>query len=158
MGIEIERKYLVADATWRESKVPGRKIVQAYLASTDILVFRVRILDDIEAYLTIKGGRTGISRPEFEYEIPLRDARQLVAMASDAIVEKTRYRISVGTHVWEVDEYAGANTGLITAEIELSEESEDFQRPAWLGIEVSGQPRYGNASLAVRPYADWSSQ
>ncbi len=127
---------------------------QGYLASSERAVVRVRV-DGARGVLTIKGRTDGISRAEFEYEIPADDARQMLSTLAGAVVEKTRYRIPHGEHVWEVDVFSGANAGLVVAEIELSSPDEPFDRPSWLGAEVSHDPRYRNSLLAVEPFTRW---
>ncbi len=156
MGIEIERKFLTASDAWRAG-AQGRRYRQGYLAADPGCTVRVRVVDD-EAWLTIKGPTQGLSRSEFEYPIPVADAVDLLAsLCQQPVIDKTRYRIVHGHHVWEIDEFHGANAGLVIAEIELASESEAFARPAWLGAEVSADPRYFNSNLARSPYRDWSA-
>lgn len=160
MAIEIERKFLVVDATWRTMADAGTRYRQGYLSrvtGADAVRSSVRIrTDGTRAYLNIKSATLGIRRQEYEYPLPLADADAMLAdLCVGAIVEKTRYRVPVGRHVWDVDVFAGANAGLIVAEIELSREEETFERPAWVGKEVSGDPRYYNVCLAERPYSSW---
>lgn len=155
MGIEIERKFLVVSEQWRAQADAGTDFRQGYLAGGEKSSVRVRIEGD-RANLNIKSATLGIRRQEFEYPVPLADARELLAGLCDgAVVEKTRYHVPVGGHVWEVDVFAGDNAGLIVAELELSSEDEAFERPAWLGDEVSRDPRYYNVSLVRQPYKDW---
>ena len=117
---------------------------------------RVRIIDET-ARLTIKGRPTELVRREFEYEIPRDDARTLLdEFCGDRIVEKTRYEVDIGDHVWEIDEFEGPNEGLVVAEVELDDADESFERPDWIGEEVTGEVRYYNARLAESPYADWN--
>ncbi len=154
MATEIERKFLLANDGWRAGAV-GRRYRQGYLSTDKARTVRVRAIDE-EAYLTIKGATEGLSRLEFEYPIPAADAEALLEqLCEQPIIDKTRYRISHGAHVWEVDEFHGANAGLIVAEIELGSEDEAFERPEWIGEEVSGDPRYFNSNLIAHPYSDW---
>jgi adenylate cyclase len=155
MGVEIERKFLVADTAFL-SGLAGERLQQAYIAVTEHATVRVRIGGD-RAWLTLKGRSEGIRRREFEYEIPLTHAAVCIAeLSSGPIVDKTRYRVAHRAHVWEVDVFHGENEGLVIAEIELSHDDEVFECPAWLGAEVSGDPRYYNSSLASRPYRSWN--
>lgn len=154
MGKEIERKFLVKGDAWK-SLATGRRYRQGYLNSAKERTVRVRTIDD-RAFLTVKGPNTGITRSEFEYEIPLEDARAMLdALAERPLIEKTRYKIASGGHVWEVDEFEGENQGLVVAEIELSAEGESFEKPEWIGEEVSDDPRYYNSSLVAHPYSSW---
>lgn len=153
MPIEIERKFLVKNDDWRSQAV-GSLYCQGYLARDPARTVRVRIAGD-RAYLTIKGPSEGIRRAEFEYAIPVEDAEALLQLCDRAPLEKIRYRISADPFVWEIDEFLGANQGLLLAEIELQHADQDFPRPAWLGMEVSGDPRYYNAALVEHPYSQW---
>jgi adenylate cyclase len=150
MGTEIERKFLVKDSELKFLEgVAGKKILQGYVFSDEAVSVRVRTKGD-KAFLTIKGAAEGISRAEFEYEIPWDDAEAMLDKVCQAgKVIKTRYELPSGPHVWEVDVFEGALAGLVVAEIELSSEDEAFERPDWLGEEVSDDPRYLNARLAV---------
>ncbi|OVE77053.1 adenylate cyclase [bacterium E08(2017)] len=151
MGIEIERKFLVV------GEVPdgeSSEICQAYLCADIERTIRVRI-DDQVATLTIKGKTEGLSRSEYEYEIPLEDARELMELALGQPVRKTRTRIPHGNHVWEVDVFHDANEGLCVAEVELAAEDEVVELPDWVGDEVSGDGRYRNSYLAKHPYSEW---
>ncbi len=153
MATEIERKFLVPG---RFPDCPGRAIVQAYLNLDPERTVRVRIEED-EANLNIKGKSTseGLARPEFEYPIPRADARTMLELAEGSPVEKVRHRLPAGPHTWEIDVFHGDNEGLVVAEIELTSEAEAFERPEWLGEEVTHDHRYKNASLAQRPWRDW---
>lgn len=153
MGIEIERKFLVCDPSVIAA-VSGVRISQGYLSLDPDRAVRVRVAEN-GAWLTIKGRGKGISRAEFEYAIPLEDARQLLAFCKGSIVDKTRHKISHAGHVWEVDVFHGENHGLVMAEIELDSEEEEIELPEWIGAEVSEDPRYFNAKLASEPYAGW---
>lgn len=146
--IEIERKFLVDKSQW-VAPDGGCYFQQGYLSEGGCTL-RVRIAQD-KAYLTIKGKTTGFSRAEFEYEIPLEEARQMMALSLYPPIEKIRYRVEVGGKLWEVDEFLGANKGLLMAEIELESEDETFEMPAWVGQEVTGDARYYNASLSKQP-------
>lgn len=153
MNIEIERKFLLKNDNWREGAV-GVHYKQAYLNEKGDNTVRVRIEGD-KAKLTIKGKSSNISRLEFEYDIPMEDAEALFTLAKTPIVEKYRYKIMYAGNCWEVDEFLGLNRGLVVAEIELESETQSFEKPDWIGIEVSGDKRYTNANLARKPYCEW---
>lgn len=160
MAIEIERKFLVLDDRWRAAADGGTRLRQGYLnrvSGAEAARGSVRVrTDGSQAFLNIKSATLGIRRQEYEYAIPLADAEAMLAeLCVGAVVEKTRYHITVGTHRWEIDVFAGENAGLTVAEIELQDEAEAFERPAWLGEEVSGDPRYYNVCLADHPYTRW---
>lgn len=152
MGVEIERKFLVRGDDWRQGE--GRYLCQAYLNRDPARTVRVRI-DGEQAFLTIKGRSVGATRSEFEYAIPVADARALLALADGPAVEKRRHLVPMGELVWEVDEFLGANAPLVVAEIELPREDQPFERPAWVGEEVTQDPRYFNSALAARPFSTW---
>lgn len=160
MAIEIERKFLVTRDSWRARADAGARYRQGYLTRVTgpgavPSSIRVRLQGE-RAFLNIKSATLGIRRQEFEYEIPRADAEALLAtQCVGAIVEKTRYHVPAGRHTYEVDVFEGDNAGLIVAEIELADEAEDFERPDWLGEEVSADPRYYNVCLADRPYRSW---
>lgn len=154
MGIEIERKFLVGGDGWRQQAASHTRFSQGYLSRDPARTVRVRIAGDA-AFLTIKGATTGATRAEFEYAVPLADAQQLLAMCDGPVVEKVRHLCPFEGMTWEVDEFLGANAGLVVAEIELDAEGQAFARPAWLGAEVTGDARYVNANLAVRPFTSW---
>jgi adenylate cyclase len=156
MGTEIERKFLVKSDAWRAGAATQSVLRQGYLASDGGNTVRVR-LDDRRAWLTVKGPSEGCRRAEFEYELPLEEAEELLELCGNRVVEKMRSRVPVGLHVWEVDEFAGRNAGLTVAEIELSSESEAVHMPDWVGREVTGDRRFDNASLSRCPLADWSA-
>ena len=143
--IEIERKFLVNKTLW-QAPDKGCYFQQGYLAEKGCTL-RVRIAED-KAYLTIKGKTEGISRAEFEYEIPLEDARRLMKLCLYPPIEKIRYKVEVGDKIWEVDEFLGAHQGLLMAEVELQSEDETFEMPIWAGKEVTGDARYYNSSLS----------
>lgn len=156
MAIEVERKFLVTDESWRAAVTSSTAIMQGYLASTPSATVRVRVRGD-HAFLTIKGATAGVSRSEYEYPIPLADAAQMLReLASGPVIEKVRHLIPVGEHVWELDVFAGDNEGLVVAEVELGAEDEAFQKPEWAGAEVSDDPRYFNVNLASHPYREWA--
>ncbi|MBU0945192.1 MAG: CYTH domain-containing protein [Proteobacteria bacterium] len=151
MGVEIERKFLVKDNSWMQG-AKGKLYCQGYLSREKERTVRVRRVED-EAFLTIKGGSDGPSRLEYEYAIPLADGQELLDnLCQQPLIEKVRYRVPYAEMVWEVDEFRGANTGLVVAEIELISPEQEILRPPWLGEEVTGDSRYYNSSLVVRPY------
>lgn len=153
MNIEIERKFLLKNDNWREGAV-GVHYKQVYLNEKGDNTVRVRIEGE-KAKLTIKGKSSNISRLEFEYDIPMEDAEALFTLAKTPIVEKYRYKIMYAGNCWEVDEFLGLNRGLVVAEIELESETQSFEKPDWIGMEVSGDKRYTNANLARKPYCEW---
>jgi CYTH domain-containing protein len=154
MGTEIERKFLVADGNWRAGAT-GTVYRQGYLSTVKERTVRVRVVGD-DATLTIKGVTVGATRTEYEYSIPVADAdHMLEELCEQPIIDKTRYEIEHAGLVWEIDEFAGANAGLIVAEVELESEDQVFDVPAWAGLEVTDDPRYFNANLIARPYSTW---
>ena len=153
MGKEIERKFRVIKDTWRNVK--GTRYRQGYLNSAKERNVRVRTMED-KACLTIKGIAIGASRLEFEYEIPLQDALELLEICEKPLIEKRRYKILEGGFIWEVDEFFGENQGLIVAEVELVNEDQEFPKPDWVGEEVTGDPSYFNSNLIKNPYINWS--
>ena len=155
---EIERKFLVTDDTYRTLAYDQSEILQGYICSGHGHTVRVRTRGD-KGYLTIKGPSTdGISRLEWEKEITLLDARELFALCQSGRIEKTRYLVHNGKHTIEVDEFHGDNEGLVFAEIELTDVNEEFLRPAFLGEEVTGNPRYYNAYISKHPYPTWDKE
>jgi adenylate cyclase len=155
MATEVERKFLIKNDAWRDQVESEVHIMQGYLANNAGLTVRVRVKGD-EAFLTVKGATEGISRAEFEYPIPVEDAESMLEeLAISPPVDKVRYKIPVGDHVWELDVFAGENAGLVMAEVELGAEDEAFEMPAWAGEEVSADPRYYNVNLARNPYKRW---
>ncbi|WP_457426801.1 CYTH domain-containing protein [Roseateles sp. P5_E7] len=154
MGIEIERKFLVTGDGWREQAASQTRFSQGYLSRDPARTVRVRIAGDA-AFLTIKGTTRGATRAEFEYAVPLADAQQLLALCGGPVVEKIRHLCPHEGMTWEVDEFLGANAGLVVAEIELDAEGQAFASPSWLGDEVTGDGRYVNANLAVKPFTSW---
>lgn len=156
MAIEIERKFLVDKHAWEQSgKGESARICQAYLANDALKVVRIRIYGE-RAFITIKAHTAGMLRPEYEYEIPVTDADEMIQSLSDSKIEKVRYRVPFEGKIWEVDEFAGENDGLIIAELELDSVDESFDMPSWLGKEVTDDPRYYNASLVLKPYLTWT--
>lgn len=153
MPLEIERKFLVSGHAWHSADAVLYR--QGYLNRDKQRTVRVRIAGD-RAFLTIKGVSSGATRVEFEYEIPVSEAAQLLTLCDGPLIEKTRHRVTVGPHVWEVDEFHGDNDGLVVAEIELGSEDEAFARPEWVTVEVTEDARYYNSNLAVRPFRTWS--
>ena len=148
MPKEIERKFLVSGNGWRKRADRGKVIRQAYLALTDTISLRVRVIGNAKAYITVKGARFGATRSEFEYPIPLKDARALMKLRTGSVIEKRRYVVRVGKARYEVDVFKGKHLGLVIAEIELPTEQAGFERPVWLRKEVTGEKRYYNATLA----------
>ena len=156
MTVEIERKFLVKGDSW-QSLVTGKLYRQGYIPTQDgLTTVRVRVVGD-RGYLTIKGKTEGISRPEFEYAIPLEDAALMLEnLCKKPLIEKIRHRISLDNLTWEVDEFLGDNQGLIMAEIELEQEEQVITIPDWIGQEVTGDERYYNINLQKFPYKMWS--
>ncbi|MBI5450751.1 MAG: CYTH domain-containing protein [Gammaproteobacteria bacterium] len=156
MAQEIERKFLLINDDWRAQVSRQSYYRQGYLAGGERSSIRVRVADG-QAWLNIKSATLGIQRTEFEYQIPLADAQQMLdRFCLGAVIEKTRYFVTVAGHLWEIDVFDGANAGLVVAEIELDDEHEAFVRPAWLGAEVSDDPRYYNVCLVEHPYSQWN--
>lgn len=153
MPVEIERKFLVANDDWKQAVDSETVMEQGYLGG-DQCSIRVR-LEGEQARLNIKSLTRGIRRTEFEYPIDFADAKQMLRDFASNTVSKTRHYVQHGSHRWEIDVFAGANSGLVVAEIELDGEQESFQKPGWLGKEVSHDPRFLNVSLARHPYQDW---
>lgn len=155
MPIEIERKFLVRDGRWRAAVTRSLPMVQGYLGGLDGKAsVRVRLEGDI-GRLNIKAAVVGAARAEYEYDIPAAEARQLLAQLCVGVVEKVRHWVPHAGCTWEVDEFGGANDGLVTAEIELGDEREAFECPDWLGEEVTHERRYYNHALALHPYSTW---
>ncbi len=154
MGVEIERKFLLAGDAWRALGEPVL-LRQGYLSSNPDRTVRVRI-EGAQGTITIKGRSVGATRAEWEYPIPLAEAGELLdRLCEQPIIEKYRRRIAVGAHTWEVDEFLGANQGLLVAEIELASEDQHFDKPDWIGAEVTDDRRYFNSSLIRHPYSAW---
>ena len=161
MGIEIERKFLVSGGVWRAAAVRSQYLRQGYLVGADSAALprcsvRVRVAED-SAWLTLKSAARGIERQEYEYPIPVADGQRIIRALCDGVVEKRRWYVPFLQHTFEVDEFFGDNAGLVVAEIELSRADESFGRPAWLGREVSHEPRYYNVNLIRHPYSRWSA-
>jgi adenylate cyclase len=159
VGVEIERKFLVRRDWWHPAGA-GERMRQGYLSTNVNSTVRVRLItvgDARQAKLTIKGPIVGLSRLEFEYDIPADDADVLLERLAGAVIDKTRYRERHGAHVWEIDVFHGANEGLLVAEVELASEGEEPIRPPWLGEEVTEDRRYANSALARCPYRDWDN-
>jgi CYTH domain-containing protein len=154
MGKEIERKFLVNGEEWKKA-AQGTVYRQGYLSSAKERVVRVRTIED-KGFLTIKGITKGVSRSEFEYEISAEDAGiMLDDICEKPLIEKKRYKLPVGGLVFEVDEFFGENAGLVVAEVELQDEKQTIDLPAWIGAEVSGDPRYFNSNLIKHPFTKW---
>ena len=154
MGKETERKFLVQGDVWR-SLAKGTAYRQGYLNSAKERTVRVRTIAD-KGYLTVKGITTGATRAEYEYEIPVAEAdAMLTDLCEKPLIEKNRYKIQAGSHVWEIDEFFGENQGLVVAEVELTSEDQAFQKPEWIGGEVTGDPRYFNSNLIKHPFTRW---
>ena len=152
MAVEIERKFLVVGDAWRAA--PAELYSQGYLNRDKLRTVRVRIAGE-EAFLTIKGESVGARRAEFEYPIPLWDARELLTLCEQPLVEKKRRKILHEGFIWEVDEFLGENLGLVVAEIELPAEDTSFERPEWVGEEVTEDARYFNSKLSRTPFSRW---
>lgn len=157
MAVEIERKFLVRSEAWRDLATSEARIRQAYLASGERSTTRVRIKNGSDATVTIKSKRAELRRLEIEYPISVLDAETLLSLRHSGLIEKTRYTVPWGEHTWELDVFSGDNDRLVIAEIELKHEDETFDRPPWLGIEITGQSRYYNGSLARHPFRQWAA-
>lgn len=156
MAIEIERKFLVRNEDWRQNADTGTTFIQGYLIGSKQASVRVRIEGE-QAFLNIKSATLGMRRQEYEYAIPISDARELLqTLCNKPLIEKIRYHLNVGADLWEIDVFSGDNAGLIVAEIELQDEQQQFVQPEWLGKEVTHDPRYYNVNLAQLPFKDWS--
>lgn len=155
MAQEIERKFLVR-GDFKSEEFRAFRILQGYLSSLPERTVRVRIKEE-RGFITIKGkvSDSGTTRFEWEKEIPVGDARELLNICEPGVIEKTRYLIKKGTHHFEVDEFHGDNSGLVIAEVELLSEDELFEKPEWLGVEVTGDPRFFNSMLVKKPYNQW---
>lgn len=155
MAIEIERKFLVINDAWRSQVIKSIAMSQGYLVGSDKASVRVRIAGDT-AFMNIKSATLDVTRKEYEFVIPMEDAREILANLCDKpLIEKVRHYVPFGQHTWEVDVFEGDNAGLIVAEIELEHANESFDRPEWLGEEVSDDKRYYNVCLVKHPYKDW---
>lgn len=156
MSQEIERKFLVLDDSYKHEAYAKSTIRQGYICSERGRTVRIRIRD-VRAYITIKGPSVngGLSRSEFEYEIPLADGEELMKLCEPGFIEKTRWLVKSGRHTFEVDEFFGENAGLVMAEVELNDEHEVYEKPHFIGKEVTGDRRYYNSQLRINPYCNW---
>ena len=155
MAIEIERKFLLRDDSWQASADSGEFIRQGYLAGSEKSSIRVRIAGD-QANINIKSATLDITRQEYEYPIPVAEANEMLdSLCEGPLIEKIRYHVSHEKHLWEIDVFSGDNQGLVVAEVELGSAEENFERPDWLGEEVSDDTRYYNVCLVRHPYKDW---
>jgi CYTH domain-containing protein len=156
--IEIERKFLVTSKAYKTEALRKTRIIQGYLNSNKQRAVRVRLKGEL-GYLTIKGesSKNGLSRFEWEKEITKSEALELLDLCEPGVIDKIRYEIKLGNHIFEVDEFFGNNTGLVVAEVELNAENESFEKPNWLGEEVTGQEPYYNSQLSKEPYNTWTS-
>ncbi len=154
--IEIERKFLVNSDAFKTQAYSKKRIAQGYLNSDPERTVRIRIKDET-GFLTVKGkgNESGMTRLEWETALPLSEAKSLLAICEKGIIDKTRYEVKIGNHVYEVDEFHGENQGLLLAEIELKSEDESFEKPDWLGKEVTNDQRYYNAYLSKNPFSGW---
>lgn len=154
--IEIERKFLVVSNDFKKEAHKKNRIVQGFLNTDPIRTVRVRVKEG-QGFLTVKGkgNENGTTRFEWEREIPVNEAEALLKLAEPGAIDKIRYEVNVGEHLFEVDEFLGENEGLVVAEIELTHENENYEKPVWLGPEVTGQPEYYNAQLSKNPYKTW---
>lgn len=155
--LEIERKFLVKNESFKAMALKKTYFAQGYLHKTKLKTIRVRVASD-KAWLTLKGPslQQGLARYEFETEIPLEDGKYLLTLCEDGIIEKERYYVPCGKHVYEVDEFLGRNKGLIVAEVELKAIDEDFDKPDFIGKEVTGEVKYYNAQLSLYPFDTWT--
>lgn len=155
MALEVEHKFLLANEDWRNQVEHSVYYKQGYLSGSPLVSVRVRI-SDTQAWLNIKSATIGNHRQEFEYEIPLADADTILDdLCQKPLIEKTRHFVKHAEHVWEIDEFMGDNAGLIVAEVELSQIGESFEKPAWIGVEVTEDLRYYNNNLVQNPYKNW---
>ncbi|MDN5763632.1 MAG: CYTH domain-containing protein [Microlunatus sp.] len=158
MSTEFEHKLIVVGDSWREAVTSSSSLRQAYLSAKPSMSIRVRVVDDARAYLTIKGKRVGIGRPEYEYEIPVDDAAALLAMVTDGHpISKTRHELDEPWPGWVVDEFADANAGLVVAELEVESQDTPWDAPEWTGTDVTDDDRYTNAVLFTRPFTQWQT-
>ncbi|MCP5102855.1 MAG: CYTH domain-containing protein [bacterium] len=154
MGKEIEKKFLVSGEQWRQL-AEGTVYRQGYLSVVKERVVRVRTIGDT-GYLTIKGLTVGATRLEYEYEISVSDSNEMLdQLCQKPIIEKKRYKVEFGGLTWEIDEFFGDNDGLIVAEVELEDENQEFEKPGWIGEEVTSDPRYFNSNLTKHPFTKW---
>jgi adenylate cyclase len=155
MGQEIERKFLVANKQWQEQVSRRLDMLQGYIGVTGKAAVRVRVAGD-QAWLTVKSTLPGMSRLEYEYPVPVAEGREMLdRLTRHACVAKTRYWVRDGQNTWELDVFHGENDGLVTAELELEREDQEFEKPSWLGPEVTDDARYYNSNLSEYPYSLW---
>lgn len=154
--LEIERKFLVASEAYKQAATSQTRIAQGFLNTDPSRTVRVRIKGD-KGFLTVKGAsnESGTTRFEWEIEISVKEATNLIDLCESGILEKIRYEVPSGRHIFEVDEFLGENKGLVVAEVELNHEDERFEKPDWLGIEVTGQKKYYNSQLSKNPFTSW---
>ncbi len=157
MAIEIEKKFLVTNDAWRSHSYKEKSYIQGYFATDPSCSIRVRLSND-QADLNIKSATLGITRTEYEYPVPVEEAREMLEhLCVRPLIEKTRHYVRIDQHLWEIDVFAGDNEGLIIAEIELKSPDESFAKPDWIGEEVSDDPRYYNVCLVSYPYKEWKA-
>ena len=155
MATEIERKFLVRDTSWRQQADEGQRMRQGYMVGGEQASVRVRVQGE-QAFLNIKSATLGVWRREYDYPIPLRDGEEILDhLCTGPLIDKTRYHVEYAGHTWEVDVFEGDNAGLVVAEIELDSEDQVFEKPHWVGDEVSHDPRYYNVCLVKHPYKEW---
>ena len=156
MGVEIEKKFLLKGSEWKKL-AEGTSYRQGYLSSVKERTVRVRTIND-KGFLTIKGVSVGATRLEYEYEIPFSEANELLdELCEKPLIEKKRYKVDVSGNTWEIDDFFGENEGLVVAEIELESEEQQFEKPDWVGEEVTGDPRYFNSNLIKEPFTKWNT-
>jgi adenylate cyclase len=155
MAMEIERKFLVAGDGWKQGNPQGRHYRQGYLPTDSSAAIRIRVSSD-RGWITIKKRESNLARREYEYEIPLNEAAEIMdELCLKPLIEKTRYKVPWETKIWEIDVFSGENEGLVVAEIELDSEEDTFAKPPWLGEEITHDPRYLNVNLARHPFCRW---
>lgn len=156
--IEVERKFLVGSEAFKTEAFKKTTIIQGFLNTDKERTVRVRLKGEI-GYITVKGlsSDSGLSRFEWEKEISAKDAKELLKLCEKGVIEKVRYEVMVDKHIFEIDEFFGDNKGLVVAEVELSEEEEHFNKPTWLGKEVTGDQRYYNSQLSKNPFKTWNT-
>lgn len=154
--IEIERKFLVNSEEYKQSAYRSTRITQGFLNTDPERTVRVRV-NELEGFLTVKGksNASGMSRFEWEKKIDLEEAKALLKLCQKGVIDKIRYEVKSNTHVYEIDEFLGSNKGLVIAEIELNSENEVFEKPNWLGVEVTGENKYYNSQLSKTPFCEW---
>ena len=154
--VEIERKFLVKNEDFKAEFYQKNRITQGFLNTDPLRTVRIRIKDET-AFLTVKGknNEAGLSRFEWEKEIDKTDAEELLKLCEPGMIDKARFLVKSASHIFEVDEFYGENEGLIVAEVELASETENFEKPKWLGQEVTGDPKYYNSQLSKNPYKSW---